>query len=114
MSDLFPIIDLNSFTKTMVAHYANYALTNVNDHVIRLSIMTEDFYWHFHPNSDETFLMIEGVLLLDLEQETVTLRQGQMYTVPQNVHHRTRPKGSRSINITFERTNMETVRVKGG
>jgi mannose-6-phosphate isomerase-like protein (cupin superfamily) len=114
MSDLFPIIDLDSFTKTIVDSYANYALTNVNDHVIRLSVMTKDFYWHFHPNSDETFLVIEGVLLLDLEEETVTLRQGQMYTVLQNVRHRTRPEGSRSVNITFERTNMETVRVTGG
>jgi mannose-6-phosphate isomerase-like protein (cupin superfamily) len=113
MSDLLSIIDLNSFTKTIVNRYANYTLTNVNDHVVRLSIMTEDFYWHFHPNSDETFLVIEGTLLLDLEQETVTLRQGQMYTVPQNVHHRTRPESSRSINITFERANIETVRVTG-
>ncbi|XHR97375.1 cupin domain-containing protein [Mucilaginibacter sp. UC70_90] len=92
MSDLLPIIDLDSFTKTMVDGYANHALTNVNDLVVRLSIMTEDFYWHFHPNSDETFLVIEGTLLLDLEQETVTLKQGQIYTVPQNVHHRTWPE----------------------
>ncbi|WP_426587495.1 cupin domain-containing protein [Mucilaginibacter sp. R-33] len=92
MNDLLPIIDLDSFTKTMVDGYANHALTNVNDLVVRLSIMTEDFYWHFHPYSDETFLVIEGTLLLDLEQETVTLKQGQMYTVPQNVHHCTRPE----------------------
>ena len=113
MSDLLLIIDLESFTKTMVDGYLNYALTNVNDHVVRLNIMIEDFYWHFHQNSDETFLVIEGTLLLDLEQETVTLGQGQMYTIPQNVHHRTGPESSRSINITFERANMETVRVTG-
>ena len=28
--------------------------------------MTEPFYWHYHPNSDETFLVIEGIVCIDL------------------------------------------------
>lgn len=105
------LINLNQYHQTITDAYANHILTNVNDHVVRISIMTEDFYWHYHPNSDETFIVLEGTLLLDLETGTVEITKGQMMTVPANVHHRTRAKGSRSVNITIERADMETVKV---
>jgi hypothetical protein len=37
--------------------YDNHPIANVNDHVVRISTMTEPYHWHFHPNSDETFLV---------------------------------------------------------
>lgn len=38
------------------------------------------------------------------------LSPGQLFTVPKDVHHRTRPKGARSVNLTFELRDIETVR----
>jgi len=105
------LIDLNEYHQAIAGKYANQVLTNVNDHVVRISVMTEDFYWHYHPNSDETFIVLEGTLLLDLETGTIEVGKDQLITVPANVPHRTRPKGSRSVNLTFELADMETVRV---
>lgn len=87
----------------------NFPVSQVNDHVIRMSIMTEDFRWHHHPNSDETFLVIEGTIYIDLEDQTVQLTAGQLFTIPSNIRHRTRPKDRRSVNITFEKADMETI-----
>jgi len=94
-----------------VTSYKNIPLSIVNDHTVRLSIMTEPFYWHYHPNSDETFLALEGVLCIDLEEKTVELSPNQLITIPANVVHRTRPKYERSVNVTFEREGIETVKV---
>jgi mannose-6-phosphate isomerase-like protein (cupin superfamily) len=107
------IIDINAQIANITDAYKNIPLIEVNDHVIRLSVMTEEFYWHYHPNSDETFMVIEGSLLLDLETDTIELTKGQMITVPKNTPHRTRPKGGRSVNLTIELTAMETVRIEG-
>ena len=104
------IINLNDFPGESTGGYQNLSLATVNDHAVRLSVMTNPFYWHYHPNSDETFLVIEGSLLLDLEDTTLELSKGQMITVPANMVHRTRPKGSTSINITVEKVALETVR----
>jgi mannose-6-phosphate isomerase-like protein (cupin superfamily) len=104
------IIDLNQLIQNAPDSYKNTALTEVNNHVVRMGVMTEDYFWHYHPNSDETFMVIEGTLLLDLENETIELSKGQMITVPKNIRHRTRPKGARSINLTIELADMETVR----
>ena len=104
------IIDINSITRDAQT-YSNVPLSLVNDHVIRVSVMTEPFYWHLHPNSDETFLTIEGVVYVDLEDKTVELTPGQIFTIPANVKHRTRPLGSRTVNITFERADMLTTKL---
>jgi len=105
------VINLIETAAAVAGPYANFTLAHVNDHVVRMSVMTESFYWHRHPNSDETFLVLEGELLIDIGDKTVTLTRGQMITVPKNITHRTRPGTARSVNLTVELTAMETERV---
>ena len=106
------VIDIQQQIKENKVSYFNIPLSLVNDHVIRVSVMTEPFYWHLHPNSDETFLVTEGSIFIDLEEKTVELFPGQLFTIPRNVKHRTRPNGDRSVNLTIERKDMETVKME--
>ena len=103
------VIDIEQETRG-VSSYKNIPLSLFNDHVVRVGIMTEPFYWHYHPNSDETFMAIEGILLIELEDRIVQLKPGQLFTIPANVKHRTRPLDERSVNLTFELAEMETVK----
>lgn len=103
------IVDIQQETQ-QIGSYKNIPISLINDHVVRLSIMTEPFYWHAHPNSDETFLVMEGILCIDLEDRTVELAPGQLFTIPANTRHRTRPKGARSVNLTFELAAMEIIK----
>jgi mannose-6-phosphate isomerase-like protein (cupin superfamily) len=91
--------------------YDNHAVARINDHVVRISTMTEPYHWHFHPDSDETFLLIEGQLSIEFENGSIELKPGQMVTVARGVRHRTRPIGARSVNLTFELAQMKTVSV---
>src|SRR5262245_61912409 len=88
--------------------YSNHAVARVNDHVVRISIMTEPYHWHSHPNSDETFLAVEGGLVIEFEQGEIQLAPGQMATVCRGTRHRTRPMGRRSVNLTFEAADTKT------
>lgn len=56
-------------------------------------------------------MTVEGILVIELETETIELLPGQLLTIPKNVVHRTRPKGERSVNITFEHGQIETIQV---
>jgi len=98
----FEIISLQA-ESTTAERYHNHPIAQVNDHVIRISIMTEAYHWHCHPDSDETFLALEGGLFIDFDEQTVQLMPGQMLTVNRGVRHRTRPVDARSVNLTFER-----------
>ncbi|ADV80858.1 cupin domain-containing protein [Terriglobus saanensis] len=95
--------------------YDNHPVATVNDHVVRLATMTEAYHWHCHPDSDETFLALEGGLFIDLDDRTVELQPGSLFTVEKGVRHRTRPIGARSVNLTFERADAasETLAAPG-
>ena len=98
----FQVIDLSTECSES-EHYDNHPIALANDHVVRISTMTEAYHWHCHPDSDEVFLALEGGLFIDLDDRTIELRPGNLFTVDRGVRHRTRPNGPRSVNLTFER-----------
>lgn len=89
--------------------YKNFVLNRVNDHCIRVAVMQQGEYpWHHHPRSDETFLVVEGVFEIDLDGgRTVTLRPGELFTIPAGVRHRTRAR-ERTVNLCFESVDAYT------
>jgi mannose-6-phosphate isomerase-like protein (cupin superfamily) len=91
-----------------VEGYNNHPIARVNDHQVRISIMTEAYHWHCHPDSDESFLSLEGGLFIDFDDRTIELLPGHMITVNRGVRHRTRPIGKRSVNLTFERAGAQS------
>ena len=103
------LVDPLALSRLVREDYSNVSLGNVNDHEIRMSVMTERFRWHRHPDSDETFYGVDGELLIEFEDREVVVGPGQFVTVPAGALHRTRPAGERSVNLTFERKNAETI-----
>jgi mannose-6-phosphate isomerase-like protein (cupin superfamily) len=91
--------------------YDDHPIAKINDHVVRIATMTETYHWHSHPNSDETFLVIEGRLSIEFENGSLELDPGQLLTIPRGVRYRTRPVGARSVNLTFELAHSESVAV---
>jgi mannose-6-phosphate isomerase-like protein (cupin superfamily) len=106
-----PLPEVITLKKESSLHfgYDNHPIAEVNDHVVRISTMTEAYPWHCHPNSGETFLVLEGRLVIEFENGSRELIPGQLLTVPSGVRHRTRPVGERSVNLTFELAQAETV-----
>lgn len=80
-----------------------------------------EFYQQYDPQRDGLWICEHGsrivgfLLLMHRGLDTAQLRYfmapGQLFTIPANVRHRTRPKGSRSVNLTFELEAMETVKL---
>ena len=104
-----PPVDPLKISRCIQQAYHNQRIEAVNDHEIRLSVMTEAFPWHRHPDSDETFFCVDGELVIEFTDREVVLRAGEFLTVHKGVRHRTRPGGDRSVNLTFEKLNAETV-----
>jgi mannose-6-phosphate isomerase-like protein (cupin superfamily) len=104
------VITLKAESSTHLG-YDNHPIAQINNHVVRIATMVEPYHWHFHPNSDETFLLIEGRLCIDFESGSLELDPGQLVTIPRGVRHRTRPLGARSVNLTFELAQTETTQI---
>jgi len=102
-------IDPLALSRAVTEAYRNASLGEVNDHQIRMSVMTGQFPWHRHPDSDETFFGVDGELVIEFADREVVVKPGQFVTIPAGTLHRTRPAGKRSVNLTFERIGAETL-----
>ena len=108
------VVDLAAEGAAIKDPYRNIVINRVNGSCLRLSIMTEDYRWHYHPKSDELFILVDGCLEIDLAgARKLHLTPWQCVTVPAGVIHRTRPIG-RSVNLCFEELGAETVFVSSG
>jgi mannose-6-phosphate isomerase-like protein (cupin superfamily) len=83
-------IDIQQLVDACTETWYNQSLCRVNDCVVRLGIVHGEFHWHKHNQEDEFFYVVEGLLILDLEDRTVELAPRQGLTVPKGVLHRTR------------------------
>jgi len=94
-------LDYRELTKNIKQDWKNFPISEINDHVVRLSVLHKDFHWHKHSKSDEFFYVIEGQLFVDFENKTEEILPGQMIKVPTNILHRTR-SDKRTIILAFE------------
>jgi mannose-6-phosphate isomerase-like protein (cupin superfamily) len=83
-------MDVNEEVKACQDKWFNQTLTKVNDSVVRLGIVEGEYHWHKHDNDDEFFFVLEGQLLIDLEDRTIELNPNQGVTIPKGVMHRPR------------------------
>lgn len=63
-------------------------IAEMNDYQFKLVKVKGDFVWHHHPDTDEVFIVMEGVLDIEFEDGKVTLQAGEMFVVPKGVRHK--------------------------
>ena len=100
------VIDITELIAKSTKKWQNLSLCNVNDSVVRLAIIEGEFHWHKHDKEDEFFFIIEGILLIDLEDKTIRLEQKQGFVVPKGVIHRTRAPSRASV-LLIEQITIE-------
>jgi mannose-6-phosphate isomerase-like protein (cupin superfamily) len=68
----------------------NQTLCEVNGSVVRLGVVQGEYHWHKHDLDDEFFYVVEGELLIDLEDRSIRLAPRQGVVIPKGVLHRPR------------------------
>jgi mannose-6-phosphate isomerase-like protein (cupin superfamily) len=103
------VVDLAEEAAAVTEPYRNMVISRVNDSCLRLSVFEQAYRWHYHPTSDELFIVVTGCLAIDLEGgREIRLQPWQCVTIPAGVRHRTRALG-RTTNLCVEKLGAETV-----
>ena len=81
---------INLFEKlsTFSDHWSPRTVAQFNDCDVMVVKVKGEFVWHKHDDTDDFFLVLKGVLDIELRDRTITLRPGQIYVVPRGVEHR--------------------------
>ena len=81
-------IDLSEKLSTFSDHWSPRTIAQFNDCDVMVVKVKGEFVWHKHDDTDDFFLVLKGVLDIELRHRTITLSPGQMYIVPRGVEHR--------------------------
>ena len=69
-------------------HWFPRVIAEMNDYQLKLVKVQGEFVWHKHPETDEVFIVINGVLNIEFRDGKVTLKSGEMFVIPKGVEHR--------------------------
>jgi mannose-6-phosphate isomerase-like protein (cupin superfamily) len=69
-------------------HWQPRVIAEMNDYQFKVVKLLGDFVWHSHADTDETFIVLDGVLRIDLRNGAVDLGAGEMFVVPRGVEHK--------------------------
>jgi mannose-6-phosphate isomerase-like protein (cupin superfamily) len=83
----------------------NQTLCEVNGSVVRLGVVEGEYHWHKHDLDDEFFYVVEGQLLIDLEERTISLVPRQGVVIPKGVLHRRRAR-QRTVMLMVENSGI--------
>ena len=81
-------INLVSKFKKITEYWSPKVIAEMNDYQFKLAKIKNDFIWHSHEDTDETFIVIEGKIKIEFEDKIVELSEGEMIIVPKGKKHR--------------------------
>ena len=88
--DTTQTINIQKEAKKLIDYFSPKIISEVNNEYVKIAkIKGEDIPWHNHENEDELFYIINGTLLMEIEnQPSFTMKTGDLYVVPKGINHR--------------------------
>ncbi len=76
------------FAKLGEGEYATGIIAKMNNYEIKIVKFKGEFVWHQHADTDETFIVLEGTLIMNFRDRKVEVRCGEMIVIPKGVEHK--------------------------
>lgn len=91
-------------------YFSPKIIGEVNDVYVKIAkIKGEEVPWHAHDNEDELFYIVEGELLMEIEdQESFTMKKGDLYIVPKGIAHRVSSENECSLMLIESKSTAHT------
>jgi mannose-6-phosphate isomerase-like protein (cupin superfamily) len=76
------------FTKLPEGDYAVGIIAKMNNYEFKIVKFKGDFIWHRHEDTDETFIILDGTMVMNFRDRTIKLQKGEMIVIPKGVEHK--------------------------
>ncbi len=76
------------FRKLKPGDYAVGLIARMNDYEFKIVKFKGEFIWHSHPETDETFILLEGTLIMNFRDGKAEINAGEMIVIPRGVEHK--------------------------
>ena len=82
------VININDKLNKFSDYWSPRIIAEMNDYQFKLAKVKGEFIWHSHKETDETFIVLDGELIIEFRNEKVKLSKGELYIVPRGVEHK--------------------------
>jgi quercetin dioxygenase-like cupin family protein len=86
-------IPLAHEARQLTEFWSQRVVAQGNGNLFKVAKGTGSTEWHSHDDQDETFLLLEGRLTVQLRDGDVELAPGDLLVIPRGVEHRPRTDG---------------------
>ena len=82
-------INITQKLKKINEYWSPKVIAEMNDYQFKLAKVKNEFVWHKHEDTDETFFIVNGQLTIELKKmEKIILNKGDMVVIPKGVEHK--------------------------
>jgi mannose-6-phosphate isomerase-like protein (cupin superfamily) len=80
--------------------YSLRIIAKMNEYEFKIVKFKGEFVWHSHTDTDETFIILKGKMLMNFRDKIIELNAGEMIVIPKGVEHKpTSEKGYEALLI---------------
>ncbi len=69
-------------------HYNPRIIGELNNQHVKAVKLKGEFVWHKHDHEDELFLVVKGMLTMQLRDKIIEINEGEFLIVPRAVEHK--------------------------
>jgi mannose-6-phosphate isomerase-like protein (cupin superfamily) len=80
-------LDIVEKLSLFAEHWSPKVVARLNDYEIKVVKLEGELVWHAHDDTDELFLVVDGVLTIRMRDGNVVVKAGQPFVVPKGVEH---------------------------
>jgi mannose-6-phosphate isomerase-like protein (cupin superfamily) len=94
---------VEKFSKLPDEDYSVRIIAMMNNYEFKIVKFRGEFIWHSHPDTDETFIILDGRMRMHFRDTWVELNSGEMIVIPKGVEHKpTSKEGYKALLIEPE------------
>jgi mannose-6-phosphate isomerase-like protein (cupin superfamily) len=68
--------------------YAVGIIAKMNNYEFKIVKFKGDFVWHSHPDTDETFIILDGTMMMNFRDGAIEVTRGELIVIPKGVEHK--------------------------
>ncbi|KPK78557.1 MAG: hypothetical protein AMJ89_01200 [candidate division Zixibacteria bacterium SM23_73] len=101
-----PKINILKEAEKIKKSYTPYHLVNVDNFHVFLGLFEGDYKKHRHPY-DEFFYVVLGEIKIEMDKESLSLKEGEGILVKKNTWHKSKAK-NKAVVMLFEKLGMQS------
>ena len=101
-------VSLNDKFNSFTDYWNPKIVGELNGQLVKVAKFKDEFVFHQHENEDEMFLVIEGKLMMELDNKTLIVNSGEFVVIPRGTNHKPVAVGEVKVLLFEPKTTLNT------